>query len=207
MQAAFRRFSAPARIAFHPIEGFSDLFYKKERSLPVTLALAALFFLLTIVRYQYQGFLFTDYNKEEINILFMLVQTVVLLVLFTAVNWAFTTLFDGKGKAGDIWTAVTYSLFPLLVCQAIGLLLSNFLLQEEGMFLSILAFIGYAWTGLLLLKGLEACHQYSMKMTVASVAASAIGLFIIAFVFVLLLSLSQQMISFITTVVQEISLR
>lgn len=75
------------------------------------------------------------------------------------------------------------------------------------MFLSILAFIGYAWTGLLLLKGLEACHQYSMKMTVASVAASAIGLFIIAFVFVLLLSLSQQMISFITTVVQEISLR
>lgn len=201
------RFLDPLRLSIHPIEGFQELFYKKRGSILVGALMALLLFIIVVLDYQYQGFLFTDYNKQEMNILFLFIQTILLLVLFTAVNWAITTLFNGKGRLAEIWVAVTYALFPLLVCSCLKLILSNVLLQEEGVFLTILLWIGYGWTGFLLLKGLEACHQYSMKGTVASVVCSAVGLFIIAFVFVLLLSLTQQIISFISTVIQEVSLR
>ena len=128
-------------------------------------------------------------------------------MLFTAINWAFTTLFDGKGRVNEIWIAATYAVLPLIIINVIKLLLSNFLLQDEAVFLSLLTWIGYGWTGFLLLKGLEACHQYNMKKAASSVAVSVVGIFIVAFVFVLLLSLSQQIVSFIATVAQELSMR
>ena len=200
-------FLLPLKMTVHPLEGYAELYYKKQGNVWVGLGLAVLLFFVSILSYQYYGFLFTDYNKQNMNILFLFVQTILLLFLFAAINWAFTTLFDGKGRLADIWIAVTYALIPLLVTDVLRLLLSNLLLQNENIFLTLLTGVGYAWTGFLVLKALEACHQYSMKQVVFSAAATIAGICIVAFVFVLLLSLTQQIVSFIATVVQEYSLR
>lgn len=200
-----------ARVLFsnlvHPVDGWQEMYLKKTYSLPLAAGVALVFFFATVLQYQYTGFIFCDYNKEEMNILFLFLQTFLLCALFAMVNWALCTLFEGRGTIKEIFCAVTYSLVPYIGSMLLYTALTNYLVTEEQTFLIIIRILGFLWSAFLMVKSLEACHEYSMKTTLLSIVLTILGLLVLVFVFTLVLSLSQQFIGFIVTIVKECMLR
>lgn len=63
------------------------------------------------------------------------------------------------------------------------------------------------WAAYVLLGGLSAIHEYSFSKTVLSLALTAVGLLVMAFVLLLAVSLLQQTYSFLRAVFTELLYR
>jgi hypothetical protein len=195
-------------VCLHPIEGWQELFYRKKERIALANALAVAYFIVAIMKRQLTGFIFNSTVRlDRINIGFLFTQTILLLIAIAAINWAVSTLFDGEGKPADIWICVCYSFAPTIVFTALYVLASNIMAVEEQFFLQGILVIGYVWTALLIVKSLENLHQYTIPQTLFTLALTLFGILVLIFLFVLLLSLSQQMIRFFVTVYKELSLR
>lgn len=201
------RFKTPFYIMFHPIEGFVETFYHNWQSLLVANMISFLYFLTLIIKRQATGFVFNAVRLDELNVFNLFIQSVGIAIMFCALNWAVCTLFDGKGKLMGIWITVNYALLPYVLITIFNVVMSNVLKSDESMFMTILYYIGIIWTGFLLIKGLEAVHQYNIPQTLLSMASTVVGMMIVVFIFILLLSLSQQMIGFVITISKELMLR
>lgn len=201
------RYKTPFYIMFHPIEGFTELFYHKWQSLFVANIISVVYFITLIINRQSTGFVFNYSRLDELNVFNLFVQSIGIAIMFCALNWAVCTLFDGKGKLKEIWISVNYALLPYIFTILINVIMSNILKSDESMFMAILNYVGIIWTGFLLVKGLEAIHQYSIPQTLLSIASTVVGMMIVVFIFILLLSLSQQMIGFVVTISKELMLR
>lgn len=197
-----------AAIPLHPIDGFTDLFDRKRQSLPAAGVLLLLFFVALVVHRQLTGFIFNSQTRlDQLNILAFLAQSFGLAIAFAAVNWAVTTLFDGKGRFRDILVVVAYSLQPYVAALLAGTLLSNLLARDEAVFLTYLLVLGQAWSAFLLVKGLEAVHQYNIPQTLSAILATVFGILVLIILLILSLSLVQQIVGFFTTVYQEYAIR
>lgn len=201
------KYKTPFYIISHPIEGYVELFYHKWESLLVANFISLIYFITLIVKRQATGFIFNNARLDELNVFNLMVQSAGIVIMFCALNWAVCTLFDGKGKLKGIWIAINYALVPYIVSTIVIIGLSNMLKTDESMFMSIIYYIGILWSGFLLVKGLEAVHQYTIPQTLLSIISTIAGMMIVVFIFILLLSLSQQMIGFIVTISKELMLR
>lgn len=196
------------KVCIHPIEGWQELYYREKQSLMLANILAVLYFAVAIIKRQLTGFIFnSSVQLERINVGFIFTQTIILLVAFTAINWAVSTLFEGEGKLEGIWVCVCYSFAPTIFTTILYVIASNLMAFEEQFFLKGILYIGYVWTGLLIIKSLEYIHQYNIPQTLFTLALTIFGILVLVFLFVLLLSLSQQVIRFFVTIFKELSLR
>lgn len=195
-------------VPLHPMDGFDDLLDRRQQSRPVAFFFLAVFFVAAIAQRQLTGYDFNASTRlEELNILYILGQTVVLCVAFAAVNWSVCTLFDGKGRFREILVATTYALQPYLYAIFLTVLLSNFLTRDEGVFLDYLMVLGQVYSVVLLVKGIEAVHRYSLRQAIYAIVATVLGLLVLIILLILSLSLVQQIVGFFTTLYQEYTIR
>jgi hypothetical protein len=201
-------FKELVKVCIHPIEGWQELFYRKKQSLMLANILAVAYFVVAILKRQLTGFIFNSgVQLDRINVGFLFTQTIVLLVTFAAINWAVSTLFDGEGKIEGIWICVCYSFAPTIFSTLLYVAASNMMAAEEQFFLKGILYAGYIWTGFLIIKSLENLHQYTIPQTLFTLMLTIFGILVVVFLFVLLLSLSQQVIRFFVTIFKELSLR
>ena len=202
------QYKAPLYVMLHPIEGFDDLKYSKSHGLKSAFLIAVLLFLSVLAHRQLSGFsLSINVWVEYVNVPLMLLQTVGLCAAFTVVNWALCTLYNGNGKLAYIWINLMYSLLPFILSITTATILSHFLSANETMFLDVVVIIGALYSILLMIKGLQSCHEYSFGGSVSSIFFTVIGMLLMAFIAILLFSITQQFVSFIVTVFREISFR
>ena len=100
MKTYIRRLFAPLA---HPVGGFDD--YRERRFFPLlpSLIVLALFFFARVAQQQLTGFIFNWDNPQEMNVWFILLETIGLFVIWVGCNWAVSTLLDGKGRFREIW--------------------------------------------------------------------------------------------------------
>jgi tetratricopeptide (TPR) repeat protein len=197
----------PLHILFHPSDGFIDLAAYRAESYRLAACVAALWFAASAEQFLYSGPAFNQHIMQNINLFMILGETVGLLAVGCAANWAFCTLLDGKGSFSQIVTVACYSLIPYTLSIFAGTLLSRALAQEEGLILVLLNLAGIGWSALLLLRGMSAIHDYDFGKTLASLLLTAAGMAAILFVVVLLCSLYKQVADFFLAVYTEIMFR
>ena len=95
---------------------------------------------------QYTGFALNYSKIEELNIIMESLSVLIPFLLWCLVNWALTTLWDGKGRMKDIYVASAYALTPLFLVYIPATILSNYLTIEEGTFYNLFLAIGAVWT-------------------------------------------------------------
>lgn len=197
----------PFKLFFHPIDTFNDLKYEGKSSMIIANAMAILFFLVRLLQQTTTSYLFMPSGGEQVNVWTVLAISVGLLLVFTACNWATSTLVDGEGSMGDIWIAVTYSLLPYILFTSLNIVLSYFFTETEATFYNFFSVFGTVWTVILIFLGLMVVHQYTVTKTVFSVFATL--LIIVCFVFLILLftSIYQQIYGFIMNIIREIVVR
>ncbi|MGI6264397.1 MAG: YIP1 family protein, partial [Acutalibacteraceae bacterium] len=129
------------------------------------------------------------------------------LILWCIANWCLTSLMDGKGNFKDIFISVCYAAIPLCFVMLPAALLTNGLTLDEATIITYMMNIGYFWTGLLLVISSMTVHDYSFGKNILVCILTVVGMAIILFLAMLFLSVSNRLISFISGLISELSLR
>ena len=195
-----------AHLIMHPFDGFWDLKHEQRGSVRAAFVWLA----LAIFTFYYQdigtGYIFDP--RQESATIFMTVAAVGLpVMLWVVANWCLTTLFDGEGSIKDIFVATCYALVPLPILIIPSVIASNFMLASEGTIINLLVSIAFVWTGLLLFFGMMVTHDYSFSKNILTSLGTIVGMAIIMFIGVLFSTLLAKIISFISSIITEITFR
>ena len=191
----------------HPFDGFFEIRFRHQGSLLLAILLMIAYGVLRCLSYQYTGFVMNFNDIDTMDSLSIFISTVSVILLFSVSNWTVTTLFNGKGKLSDIFIVVCYSLTVLIIGEGLITFLSNFVAIEEVMILQSVQALVYAWFIFLIIAGLGTIHEYGLGGNVASIVLSIVAAAIILFIGVLLFTMMERMVSFVTSVIEELMRR
>lgn len=194
----------PLRFFAHPIDLFNDIKYEKRGSLGVANLLLALYFLEEIIDYFAVAYLFSNNEAQSFSVWPILLRTVVLVLLWCITNWAMSTLQDGKGTFKEIYLAACYALTPLVLFSVPLNLITNMMTLSESMFYSAISSALTLWSLILVFLGTMVVHQFTVRKAIGSVLLSLGMIVIIAFLVLLGFSISQQMTTFVETIITEL---
>lgn len=197
----------PFRTMLHPFQGYDDVKWNGKGSIPIAGVILLAWFVLTILNRQLTGFIFAPVGSENFNSLFLFAGTVVLFVIAVIANWSISTLVDCEGNFREIFISCSYALMPMLVVNVVNMILSQFLVMEEGILMTALSGVSVVWSILLLEIGFITIHQVSFKKAITLTLSTILGVAIILFLIMLLFSLCQQVTSFVYNIYNEIRFR
>lgn len=201
------KYKYPIHTMLHPFRGFEELKEERKGSIGLSLLIVFFFFLVAVINRQYTGFIFNPYRQDKINIISLFSSTVGIFFFWVLSNWMVTTLMEGEGKFEEVWIFSAYSLVPYIICTIIAVIMSQFMIADEAMFINFVRMLGTLWTAVCLFNATKAVHQFSAGKTVGAMITSAIGVGIILFIIVLMLTLFGQLIDFIVNIYSEMLLR
>ena len=182
---------------FHPFDGFYEAKNRGRGSLLAATLIITYYCILECIKVQYTGFIMNLHQITRMNSVTIFISALSVLVLAVVSNWTITTLFDGKGKLKDIYMVVGYSLLPMVFLDSIIVVASNFVIEEEAIILTAISWMGIAWAAFLIVAGLCTVHEFSLAKTLVTIVATLASAVIILFLFVLFISLVEQMIQFL----------
>lgn len=194
-------------VIFHPFEGFEDLRWKKQGSIPLSMFIVFLLFVAMVVERQLMGFAFNTAYVKVFNVVPLFVQSVVYFFVWVIGNWAICTLFDGEGTLKKICIYSAYALVPYIFGVYISVFVSNFLVLDEAIWVNFISLFGLGWSVILMISAMKAVHQYTLTKTIVSIIGTLIAMLLILFLAVLLLSLFQQVYVFVYSIYTEVAYR
>lgn len=190
----------------HPFESCNAIKYKNLGSLTIACIITLLFYVITVSKDIYSGFMYVKIDKSDFNALFVLGGTVGLVLLWSIVNWAVCTLFEGKGRLKEIFIVTAYSLIPLLIGYLFFIVASHVLPSGTGFAQSIVT-ISMIVTAILLFIGLIVIHEFSAWKVLAIVAATIVGIIVVIFILFMIFIFIQNLFVFIIGLFGEAALR
>ena len=194
-------------VCFHPTEGFEDLRWKKQGSVKLSLFIVLMLFVAMVANNRMVGFAFNTNTVKEFNVVPLVVQSVVYFATWVIGNWCICTLLDGEGTLKKICIYSAYALVPYILCSYAAVILSNFLVLEEAIWVNFFNYLGMGWSIVLMISAMKAVHQYSLIKTLISIVLTLVAMLLILFLAILLLSLFQQVYVFVYTIYTEIAYR
>lgn len=194
-------------VIFHPFDGFWDLKHEKRGTKASATFLLALTTAAYVFMRQYTGFVINERDIANMNLVMELASVLVPFMLWVLVNWAFTTLLEGKGTLSDIYMATAYALVPLIILMIPATIVSNFVTIEEATLVKLVVYIALMWSAVLLIISNIVIHEYSGLKTILTVMLTIGGIVFALFLGLLFFSLVNTMTSFFSSIYLEIIFR
>lgn len=193
-------------LVFHPFDGFWDI--KNEQRGGVLSATVILLLLIVsyIVSALSSGFLFGN-AVSSVNIFNVALGVAGPILLWTIANWSLTSLMDGKGRIGEIYTSTCYAAIPLLFVTVPIAILSNFLILDEIAIISVVSSIALIWVVLLIYGSVVSTHQYTAARALLVCLLTVVVIGFILFLGLLFYSVCERLIGFIQSLITEVSSR
>ncbi len=205
------RYSDSLKFAFycmtHPLDGFWDLTHEKRGTMAAANTILFATLMARLMKLKYTSFLFMTVYWEDINIFLYLSSILFPLALWTVGNWALTTLFDGKGKLGQVYMATCYALLPYPVIQFPLMIVSNGVTIEEGQFYSVLSAISLVFCALLVIAAMGQIHEYSGAKNILFTVATLFAMLVMIFILMIFLSMISQGVMYFVSLVREFLFR
>ncbi len=188
----------------HPFDGFERLKSKRLISLPLSFLSLSIFAFLRLFEIQFTGKQFNMLNINEINLFWEICGMVAILVVWTISNWCFSVLIEGKANLKEIWVVSSYCLIPYSVAGYIKVILSNFLIREEGFFSTVILIVGILWSLLMIMGALSNFHEFEGFEIFKAILLTVLGMLIILVLVFVIYMLVQQFVSVFLQVFNEI---
>lgn len=195
------------QVMMHPLETFNELKHKRYQNVSFVGVILLLWTVVYILVRQFTGFRFSTYDPASFNLPVEIATAVLPFVLVAAVNWAVCAIMDGEGKFWEISTYLAFAMVPYMIFSLAGMLLSRVLVLDEGLFLTVVQWIGILWSGLLIFHGQRFVHNYNTGKTIGTAALTVAGVLIVLIILLLAFSLVLQLTNFISSIYTELSLR
>lgn len=187
-----------------PFKTFGEIKEKQKGSIVIAVIIAILLYVSEVLKTVFSGFTFSYYNAATYNVLYTLVSTIGLLLLWIITNWAVCTLLGGIGKIKEIAVVACYSVLPIVFVNVIYTVLSNMLISSESEFLSMIMIVGYAYAFFLIIVGTIIVHDFSFGRFVGTTVLTILGMMLVVFLIFLVALLVQQFGAFLLSVALEI---
>lgn len=191
----------------HPGEGFWELKYEKKGTMSAAWIIVILVVFTLVVNRQHAGFIFNENDLERINLLMETLGVLVPFLLWCGVNWALTTLMEGKGTFKDIFIASAYSLVPLILVIIPLTVISHVLRAEEGGVYYFCVALALGWTVLMLFVGTMVTHEYSVVKTAVTSVLIVAGVAVVLFIGLMFSTVINHLIAFIISIYSELMFR
>ena len=191
----------------HPLDGFWDLIRERKGTYAAANTILILTIIVRLMKLRYTSFLFLQVYWEEINIFVYVGSILFPLALFVVGNWALTTLFDGKGRLGDVYMATCYGMLPFPLIQLPLIILSNFVTLEEGQFISVLSVVSLVYCALLIVAGMGQIHDFSAGKNLLFTIASLFAMLVIVFILMIFFSMISQGVAYFISIGKELMFR
>ena len=159
------------------------------------------------MKLQFTSFIFLNVYWEGINIFLYIASILFPLALWVVGNWALTTLFDGKGRLGQVYMATCYALVPYPLVQLPLIIFSNFVTVDEREFYTVLSGISLVWVALLIVTAMSQIHEYKMGKNILFTIATLFAMLVMVFILLLFFSMISQGISYFISLGREILFR
>ena len=191
----------------HPLDGFWDLTHEKRGTMAAANTILIATLIVRLMKLRYTSFIFLTVYWEELNIFLYLASILFPLALWVVGNWGLTTLFDGKGKLGQIYMATCYGMLPYPVIQLPLMILSNMVTVEEGQFYSVLSVISLIFCGLLIIAAMGQIHEFSAGKNLLFTVASLFAMLVIIFILMIFFSMISQGVMYFISLGREFLFR
>lgn len=191
----------------HPFDGFWFMKSQKRATYKTGLVLFMLLIVTTAVRIYTTGYIFSSVSLESFSVWLLAAVIVGLTVLYCTSNWALTTLLDGKGTFGEIFTSVMYSLTPVILINLPMAALSNIITNEEASFYGFINTVAIIWSLALLLIANMQIQDFTMTKSILTFLGTLVIMLIIAVIGILFINLCQQVYVWVLSIVREILYR
>lgn len=191
----------------HPLDGFWDLTHEKRGTYAAANTILILTLLARVMRLKYTSFIFLTVYWEELNIFLYIASVLFPLAVWVVGNWSLTTLFDGKGRLGQVYMATCYALTPYPLIQFPLMIFSNFITVDEAEFYTALSTISLIWALLLIVAAMGQIHEYSVGKNILFTFASLFAMLVIVFILMLFFSMISQGISYFISLGKEFLFR
>ncbi|MBP3197452.1 MAG: YIP1 family protein [Butyrivibrio sp.] len=191
----------------HPLDGFWDLTHEKRGTYAAANTILALTLLIRILKLRYTSFIFLRVYWEDLNIFLYLASILFPLALWVVGNWGLTTLFDGKGKLGQVYMATCYALTPYPLVQFPLMIFSNFVTVEEAEFYSVLSTLSLVWAALLVIAAMGQIHEYSAGKNLLFTVATLFAMLVMIFILMIFFSMISQGVAYFISLAKEFMFR
>ena len=191
----------------HPLDGFWDLTHERRGTYAAANTILFLTILTRILRLRYTSFIFIQVYWEDLNILTYVASILIPLGLFVVGNWALTTLFDGKGRLGQVYMATCYALTPYILINVPLMIFSNFITTEEAQFYSVVGMIALIWVAFIGILGMSQVHEYSFGKNILFLVATVFAMLVMIFLMMLFFSMISQGVAYFVSIVKELLYR
>ncbi len=210
-KSTYDRFFKSIKFGFycmtHPLDGFWDLTHEHRGTYAGATFILIFAILIRILKLKYTSFLFLQVYWEELNIFLYIASIIFPLGLFVIGNWATTTLFDGKGRLGQVYMGTCYALLPYPVIQIPLMILSNLVTVEEGQFYSVLDIISLVYCALLIVAAMGQIHEFSAGKNLLFMLFSLAAVLIMIFILMIFFSMISQGIAYFVSLARELLFR
>lgn len=197
----------PIYILLHPLKGFEEFKRYKRGKMSVAIAFVVIACIVNIMKFQYTGFIVNMKSIRDMKSLAQIFYVVGAVAVVTIGNWSVTTLFDGKGNMKNIFMMVCYCLFPYIVCNILGIILSNVLTFDEKAVYQLVVSVGVFLMCYQFFFGIISIHEYGLVQCLLTILFTIVAILIIIFIGVLVFDLFQKVYGFFYQIYQEITLR
>lgn len=197
----------PVSLIFRPFKSFDALKDQEEGKMSVAITFLCLMGIMSIVEYQYTGFIMNVFDPREMHAILLFVTSVFPILLIVLANWSITTLMDGKATLKEIFLLMSYALFPVILARLTGVIFSNVLIESELIFITVIVSFGWMMTGFTMVIGFVVMHQFTLSKTFLSLLLTLVSLLVIIFVLMLFFSLLQQLSGFFSSLIEELIYR
>lgn len=191
-------------VIFHPFDAFYELKFRGRGNAFVATLFYILLGLTAIINIQFGGFLVTFVKISELNSLIVFSSILTPYLFFAIGNYSITTLMDGKGRFGEIYNVIGYSLLPNIIFIFSATIVSNFITLDELEFYTLFIAFGNAITLFLIFVGLTVTHEYTFFRSLVSIIISFVAVALIVFILLLMITLFSQVYGFIQIVITEL---
>lgn len=191
----------------HPLDGFWDLTHEKRGTYAAANTILILTLMVRIMRLRYTSFLFVQVYWEDLNIFLYLASILFPLALWVVGNWALTTLFDGKGRLGQVYMATCYGLAPYPLFGFPMMIFSNFVTVEEGAFYSVLSVFSLIYAAILVVVAMGQIHEYSASKNIIFTVATLFAMLVMIFILMIFFSMISQGVAYFISLGKEMLFR
>lgn len=202
-----RKFLSPFKVMFHPFTAFEEMKdYKAGNLLEVPLLILC-FFTIRILTLVLSGFLFNTVKLSQVNLPLEFAAVVGIYLVFIISNWLFCDLTQSEAKLHEIALVTAFALMPYMISSLVNIALSNVLVTREAVFMSLFSVLGLLWSAIVGIVGLKIVHNFSAGKTIITLFVTVVFMALIAFLGVIIFSLTQQLLIFIKDIYNEIIYR
>ncbi len=191
----------------HPLDGFWDLTHEKRGTMAAANTILFFTLLIRILKLRYTSFIFLKVYWEDLNIFLYLASILFPLALWVLGNWGLTTLFDGKGKLGQVYMATCYALTPYPLIQFPLMIFSNFVTVDEAEFYSVVSALSLVWAALLVIAAMGQIHEYSAGKNLLFTVATLFAMLVMIFILMIFFSMISQGVAYFISLAKELMFR